>query len=211
MMKVIATNIGRPTNVKWNGKIIQTGIYKYPTVTPLFLKKEDVVNDTVIDRKHHGGEYKACYLFAADNYPYWKGKYPNLQWNWGMFGENLTVQGLDEANIRIGSIYKIGTALVQITQPREPCFKLGIRFGTQNILKEFIAHAHPGTYIKILEEGTVKKTDSLVLVEASDNALTVKAFYELLYSKEKNKAILDLALSNDALPLSKRKKLQKFL
>jgi MOSC domain-containing protein YiiM len=159
----------------------------------------------------HGGIYKACYLFSAEQYPYWKEKYPHLDWNWGMFGENLTVKGLDESQIRVGSIYRLGTALVQITQPREPCFKLGLKFGTQKILKQFIDHGWPGTYVRILEVGKVNSGDTMELVEESSNPLTTQQFYRLLYAKEKNQAILKLAISNDSLPLHKRERLKKFL
>ncbi|WP_350287639.1 MOSC domain-containing protein [uncultured Croceitalea sp.] len=210
-MKIIATNIGPATKVEWNGKTIETGIFKYPTEAPIYLEKEDVASDTVIDRKHHGGEFKACYLFSSDQYPFWKAKYPHLEWNWGMFGENLTVEGLDEANMRIGNVYKVGSALVQISQPREPCFKLGIRFGTQNILKEFIDHEYSGTYVKIIEKGKVEVGDTLTLVKESDNSLSVKQYYKLLFAKEKDMDTVRLALGNEALPLYKRQRLQKYL
>ncbi|WP_127140975.1 MOSC domain-containing protein [Flagellimonas marinaquae] len=209
-MKVISTNLGEPTKINWNGKQTFTGIYKYPVDQPIYLDTEDVQGDTVVDRKYHGGTFKACYLFSADNYNYWKTKYPHLEWDWGMFGENLTIEGLDESKLQIGSSYKLGTALVQITQPREPCYKLGIRFGNQNILKEFIDHGRPGTYIRVLEPGTVSKGDSMELVTASESTLTIAQFYELLFAKEKDQHVLQQALNNEALPLTKREKLQKW-
>ncbi|WP_291869625.1 MOSC domain-containing protein [Maribacter sp.] len=210
-MEIISTNISEPTTIFWNGKEEKTGIYKYPISNSIYLGKLDVLKDTVIDRKHHGGVDKACYLFSADNYDYWKKLYPDLEWNWGMFGENLTVNGLDEATLRIGNIYKVGECIIQISQPREPCYKLGIRFGTQNILKQFIHHGFPGTYIKVLEEGNVKIGDTLILIEESKNTLTVQQFYQLLYAKEKDKNILQLAITNIHLPENKKEKLKKFL
>nr|WP_299074279.1 MOSC domain-containing protein [uncultured Allomuricauda sp.] len=210
-MKVISTNLGKATSILWNGKKEQTGIFKYPVRTSIVLEKNDVFKDTIIDRKHHGGEHKACYLFSANHYPYWKEKYPDLKWDWGMFGENLTVEDLDESKIRIGNVYRIGTALVQITQPREPCYKLGIRFGTQEILKQFIDHGFPGTYIKILEVGEVNVGDSLELVQESENTLTVQQFYELLFSRSKNMDLIRLAVANKALPEYKRNRLRKYL
>ncbi|MBW8243837.1 MOSC domain-containing protein [Muricauda oceani] len=209
-MKVISTNLGKPTKIVWNGKETLTGIYKYPVEEPLFLDTEDVKDDSVVDRRFHGGIYKACYLFSADNYPYWKKKYPLLDWDWGMFGENLTLEGLDESQLRIGSIYKLGGAMVQITQPREPCYKLGIRFNDQDILKQFIDHGFPGTYVRVLEPGKVSVGDTMELVEESKNPLTVKAFYTLLFAKTKDKDVLSWALNNEALPESKRKKLEKW-
>lgn len=210
-MRVISTNIAIPKMVQWNGAEVITGIYKYPVTEPIHLGVESVENDTIADRKVHGGIFKACYLFSTEHYPYWKEKYPNLEWNWGMFGENLTMEGLDESTVRIGSIYRLGTALVEISQPREPCYKLGIKFGTQNILKEFIDHGYPGTYVKVLEVGDVKVGDGMVLEQESSNPLTIRQFYQLLYAKTKDANILKLAISNDALPQYKRERLKKFL
>lgn len=210
-MKVISTNLGKRTKIIWNGKETITGIYKYPVDESLYLDTEDVQGDTVVDRKYHGGTYKACYLFSADNYPYWKEKYPLLDWNWGMFGENLTIEGLDESQIRIGSTYKLGNALVQITQPREPCYKLGIRFGNQDILKQFIDHGFPGTYIRVLQPGEVAIGDTMELEEESTNPLTVQQFYHLLFAKTKDQDVLQMAIQNEALPLQKREKLKKWV
>lgn len=210
-MRVISTNLGEPTPIVWNGKQTTTGIFKHPIEEPLLLETESVAKDTIADRKVHGGIFKACYLFSSDHYPYWKEKYPNLDWNWGMFGENLTIKGLNEAQLKIGSIYKLGSALVQITQPREPCFKLGIRFGSQEILKKFIDHGFPGTYIRILEVGKVATGDMMELVEESKSPLTTQEFYQLLFSKEKNREHLKLAIANEALPPGKRERLEKLL
>ncbi|QWX84452.1 MOSC domain-containing protein [Cellulophaga sp. HaHaR_3_176] len=206
-MKVISTNLGEPTIIQWNGKEEQTGIYKYPTSAAIKLLNEDVANDTVIDRIHHGGINKACYLYSADQYPYWKELYPDLKWNWGMFGENLTIEGLDESKIRIGDIYKIGNALVQITQPREPCYKLGIRFNDMKILKQFVEHNNPGTYVKILETSTVKIGDEMTLVSQSKNSLTINQYYEFLFAKIKDPKVIKLILNNEGVPEKKKIKL----
>ena len=211
-MKIVSTNIcNEPRTFVWNGTEEQTGIFKFPTTEKLFLTKSDVQKDTIINRVNHGGENKACYLFSADQYPFWKEKYPNHEWNWGMFGENLTVSGLDESQIRIGNIYKMGSALVQVSQPREPCYKLGIRFGTQQILKEFIDQNHPGTYVKILEEGEVRMGDELKLIQQSENTLTVQEFYELMFLKEKPKDLLQKFMDNPAVPQYKKERMQKYL
>lgn len=210
-MKIIATNIAKPTTIVWNGKTQTTGIYKYPTKEGIYLEKEDVKGDEVSDRKHHGGIFKACYIFSEDHYAYWQNLYPNLDFNYGIFGENLTVKGLDETKISVGDIYKIGTALVQVTQPREPCFKLGIRFGTQAILKQFIKHARPGTYVRVLEEGLIKPGDKMILVQAATNSLTTTQLFSLLFAKQKDQSQLALIVNNDAIPLKKRQKLAAFI
>ncbi|WP_091867343.1 MOSC domain-containing protein [Pricia antarctica] len=210
-MRIISTNIGNPTIILWNGKEEKTGIFKYPVSKPLFLGNTDVDKDTVIDRKHHAGFNKACFLFSADEYPYWKKEYPNLEWDWGMFGENLTVEGLDEAILRIGDIFKIGSATVQVSQPREPCYKLGVRFKDQKILKKYIEHGHPGTYVRVLEEGIVNIGDHLKVLEQSKNALTVNQFFRLLYAKKKSPELLRLFMANDSVPEYKKIRMQKYI
>ncbi len=210
-MKIISTNIGKQKTIVWNSKNITTGIFKTSVEYPIYLGKENVKGDEVSNRDVHGGEYKACYLFSENEYAYWKNLYPNLNWEWGMFGENLTVSNLDETKLIIGDIYKIGEALVQITQSREPCFKFGVKFGTQNILKQFIDHGFSGTYVRVLKEGFVKTGDTLSLVEKASNSLSISQFFNLLYSKEKDQNLLYLAIKNSALPLEKRKKLERFI
>ena len=209
-MQILSTNIAKPTTILWRGQQVQTGIYKTPTNQPIYLGKHDVKGDIVSDRKVHGGEFKACYIFSANHYAYWQNLYPNLNWDYGMLGENLTVSDLDETQVFIGDIYKIGEALVQVTQPREPCFKFGVKFGTQKVLKQFIEHGYPGTYLRVLEEGFVAKGDKFVLVEKAENSLTVHQFFNLLYTKTKDQKLLKLAIQNEALPQRKRDKLKAF-
>lgn len=210
-MNIRSTNIAAPSNIEWNGKTVNTGIFKTPTNLPIYLDTESVKNDEISDRNVHGGEFKACYLFSADHYPFWKNLYPHLEWNYGMFGENLTVTGLNEEHIYVGDIYKIGTAIVQVTQPREPCYKLGVKFGNQEILKEFIAHGYPGTYVRVLEKGYVSVGDNIDLVQKEPNRVSTYDFFNLLYSKEKDQALLASIVNNEAIPIKKRTKLSAFL
>ncbi|MFH6768217.1 MOSC domain-containing protein [Gaetbulibacter aquiaggeris] len=210
-MQIISTNIAQPTTIVWNGQEVVTGIFKTPINKSIFLGKHDVKGDEVTDRIHHGGEYKACYMFSADQYPYWKNLYPHLNWQYGMLGENLTVSGFDECQIMIGSIYKIGKTLIQITQPREPCFKFGVKFGTQEVLKQFIDHGFPGTYVRVLEEGLVKTGDTFKLIESAKDRLSVYDFFNLLFLKVKDQKLLKLAIENEAIPLKKRVQLKAFI
>lgn len=210
-MHITSTNISVPKTVIWNDKPVQTGIYKTPTNTPIFLGKSDVKDDSVIDRKYHGGEFKACYLFSENQYAYWKSVYHNLDWNWGMFGENLTVGNLDETKVCVGDIYKVGSAIVQITEPREPCWKLGVKFGSQGILKQFIKKGFPGTYVRVLEEGFVKKGDEFQLIEKAENSITIHQFFDLLFSAEKNQDLLHKIIESNSIPESKRKELEGYL
>jgi MOSC domain-containing protein YiiM len=210
-MHIISTNIAKPVIIQLNGKQVTTGIYKKPVTQPIYLEKEQVKGDEISNRKVHGGEFKACYLFSADYYPYWKNLYPHVEWNWGMLGENLTVKGLDESKIFIGDIYKIGTALIQVTQPREPCSTFGAKMGSKSILKQFIAHGHPGTYVRVIEEGFVSVNDTMELVEQAKGSLSVAQLFNLYYAKDKEQDLLTLAIKNEALPFSKREKLKAYI
>jgi MOSC domain-containing protein YiiM len=210
-MKIISTNIAKPSFVTISGKKQRTGIFKKPTNEPIYLDKEKVKGDEISNRKVHGGEYKACYLFAAEHYPYWKNLYPNLDWTYGMLGENLTVEGLNEHHLMVGDIYKIGSAKIQITQPREPCTTFAAKMGSADILPQFVAHNHPGTYVRVLETGFVKTGDTFELIESSENSLSIYNLFQLLFSKEKKQDLLALVVNNEAIPLRKRIQLSAFI
>lgn len=195
-MKVISTNISAPKTVIWKGKEEQTGIFKKP-VSEIFLGKEEVDDDAVVDRRYHGGVDKACYLFTADIYSEWKRMFPDADWSLGMFGENLTVAGLDEREMYIGDQYQIGEALVEVSEPREPCYKLGIRFGTQAVLKPFLNQPHCGVYVRVLRPGKVETGDELVLVKRVQEEFTMARIYWLRYNAE----ITDIPEINRALKL----------
>jgi len=206
-----STNIATSKTITWKDKEVVTGIYKKPTPMPIYLGYNGVKEDYIADKKVHGGKYKACYLFSTDHYPYWKKIYPNLDWKWGFFGENLTVNGLNEVQIMVGDIYKIGDAVVQVTQPREPCFKFGVKFGTQKVLKQFINHGFPGTYVGILEEGLVDTNDTLKLLHRPEKSLSIAQLFSLIFSNKKDKSLLSLAITNNAIPENKREKLMKYI
>ncbi|WP_308992697.1 MOSC domain-containing protein [Mariniflexile litorale] len=203
-MQIRSTNIAKPTTFIWNGKEEITGIYKTPTNNPIYLTKNEVIGDEVSDRKHHGGLYKACYMFSVEQYPYWKKLYPNLNWNWGIFGENLTVSNFNETQVFLGDVYKVGEALVRIAQYREPCYKFGYKFGTQAVLKQFIEHGYGGTYLSILKEGTVAVNDEFILVKRPENSLTVAQLFHLAFAKEKDQNLLNIAANSESLPPKKR-------
>ena len=207
-MKVISVNIGEPRTIQWRDKSVKTGIYKYPVEAPIYLEKEDVKNDHVIDRNHHGGADKACYAYSLDHFKYWQKRYPDIDFHHGMFGENLTVEGMNEAEIFIGNCYKVGEAEVQVTQPRQPCFKLGVRFGTQNMIRQFVDSGFPGVYFRILKPGKVAKGNKLILIEKKDS-LSVQKVFELLYSKDFQKEAVKKAIDDPFIAESCRKDLLK--
>ncbi len=177
-MKVVSTNIGKGEIHQWKGKITETGIFKNPTTTPIFLGLEDVENDAVVDRKYHGGIDQAVYAYSENHYEYFKKLYPQLIFDFGMFGENLTIANLDETTICVGDVYQLGTAIVEVTKPREPCFKLIFRFQNEAIVKQFWDTTFSGVYFKVLQTGTVQTGDVLEMIEKSVNQPTIAEVYE---------------------------------
>lgn len=197
-MKVISVNVGERRTVQWRNSSVETGIFKYPVDGPITLGFTDVEGDAVVDRKYHGGIVKALYSYPSDHYPFWKEKYPDLDWDHGMFGENLTIEGLNETKLRIGSTYKVGDAEIQVSEPRQPCFKLGIRFNTQSILKPFMNSTFCGVYFRVITPGSVVVGDELKEIRIREENPTVAEVYSLIYKKETETNELTVAALNCA-------------
>jgi len=210
-MKIISVNIGKQKTFQWKGKTVSTGIFKTPQNTHLQLNKTKVFGDEISDAKHHGGYYKACYIFSKEQYIFWQKLYPVLKMEWGMFGENLTVENFDENQVIVGSKYRVGEALVKISIHREPCYKLGYKFGDQNIIDQFIKNGHSGTYLSVLEEGIVRVGDSFKLIDTPANSLTISQLFQLNYAKKKDLELLKIAASIDAIPKKKRLWFESFI
>ena len=210
-MEIKSTNAAVPTTFIWKEAEVTTGIFKKPTGTPIFLSTNKVVGDEISDRIHHGGYYKACYLFSAEEYPFWKKQYPDLDWTWGMFGENLTVTNYNPHQVFLGDVYRVGEALVQISQYREPCYKLGYKFGDQKVIQQFIDRGNGGTYLSILEEGEVNVKDPFILVNRLEKSITVAALFELVYAEIKDPDLLKIASLSNALSPKKREWFASFL
>lgn len=209
-MKIVSTNIAKPVQIRWKGTMRQTGIYKKSEAKGIYVRPQGVRGDTIGNPRVHGDRFKACYLFDTGEYDYWKALYPSLDWGYGMFGENLSVAGLDETSLLIGSTYRAGESLLRITAPREPCFKLGVRFGDQGIIDRFVARGKPGTYVEVLEEGWVRPGDLVRLEQQADTALSIADFYRLLYDTDKNRGHLEAALHLPVLDEGKREQFTRW-
>jgi len=178
-MKIVSTNVGKVKEIVWKGKTITTGIYKKPTAEPIFLDVEDVKGDALCDREKHGGIDQAVYAYSLKHYDYWRKLYPSITWTTGgMFGENLTIDVLDETKIYIGDTYKVGEVIIEVTKPRPPCLKLGVKFNDTAILKQFWNTSMSGVYFKVLQTGFVKKNDTLTLIKRNPKAKTIAQVYE---------------------------------
>ncbi len=205
-MNVVSVNTGEARTISWRDKEVTTGIFKFPVNNPIYLGNEDVENDNVIDRRYHGGVDKACYLYSADHYKYWKTLYPALEMPWGMFGENLTVEGLDEAEINIGDIYEVGETIVQATQPRQPCFKLEFRFHNNEIVRQFVDSGFAGVYVRVLQKGRVKSGDEFKLIDKKQT-ISIRRVYELIYTDVFDKRAVETAINDPFIAQSCRKDL----
>ncbi|MET2986539.1 MOSC domain-containing protein [Aureibaculum conchae] len=177
-MKIVSVNIGKKKTIQWRNKTFETGIFKYPVQEAIFLDTENVKNDTIVNRKSHGGVEKAVYAYGENHYHYFKELHPNLDWQYGIFGENITFSNLEETEIHIGEIYQLGRAKIQVSKSRQPCFKLGIRFNDQSIVKQFWNSTKCGVYFKVLQSGNVTIGDELILLEtANDNPTIAEAYH----------------------------------
>ena len=195
-MHVLSTNIGQKRTHFWKGKEYETGIYKFPVEEGIYLEKYDVIHDAVVDRKYHGGIDKACYIYSYDHYPYWQEKYPHLDFHMGMMGENITAIDLDETQLYIGDTFEVGDAIIQISQPRQPCRTLGIKFNDQSIIREFINTSFSGFYIRIIKPGLVVKNDIFQLVERQKNPQRLDRVFSLIKSENINESFKQSALEN---------------
>src|SRR5262249_31926395 len=184
-MRVISVNVGLPRTVEWKGKAVSTGIFKAPVSGRIHFRTLNFDGDRQADLSVHGGPDKAVYVYPVEHYVYWHRELPDMTLPWGMFGENLTTEGLQEDALRIGDRFRIGSTEVVVTQPRIPCFKLGLRFGRDDIVKRFLTSGRTGFYFKVVAEGEVGKGDPILLVERDENSVAVSEITRL-YARDKD-------------------------
>jgi len=182
-MKVLSVNVGLPKNVLFNGQIITTAIFKDPVNGPIILRKLNLDGDKQADLTVHGGIDKAVYSYPEDHYYYWRKQFPNMDLRWGMFGENFTTEGLLEDAVNVGDQFQIGSAKLVATQPRMPCYKLGVRFGRMDVIRKFMTSGRPGIYFKVLTEGEIKIDDKIKLIKRDKNNVTVKDIVTLYITR----------------------------
>jgi len=176
-MKLMSVNVSRPVEVRHEGKLIQTGIFKRPVTGSVRVERHNLDGDGQADLDNHGGEHKAVYAYSLDHYAYWHKVLNRENMDCGQFGENLTIAGLDESESCIGDQLQIGSALFTITQPRVPCFKLGIRFADARMPKLFSESARTGFYLRVLREGSVEAGDTVEVVRRGCGKLPVRTLF----------------------------------
>jgi MOSC domain-containing protein YiiM len=182
-MKVLSVNVGLPRKILFNGQIITTAIFKDPVKGPISLRKINLDGDKQADLTVHGGLDKAVYSYPSEHYDYWRKQFPNTDLVWGMFGENFTTEGLFEDAVNVGDQFQIGSAKLVATQPRMPCYKLGVRFGRMDVIRRFMASGRPGIYFKVLTEGEVQRDDKIKIIRRDKNNVTVKDIVSLYIAR----------------------------
>ena len=202
LMKLVSVNVGRPKTVPWKSQTVTTGIFKSPVDGPLALGKHNLDGDQQADLSVHGGPTKAVYVYPNQHYAYWRGELPDVELGWGHFGENFTVDGMDEESICIGDEFRVGTARVVVTEPRMPCINLSVRFGRADMLKRFLHSQRTGFYFGVVEEGQVQAGDALELLSKHPDGLTVADVTRLYTTEKGNVALLKKAIAVTALPNS---------
>jgi MOSC domain-containing protein YiiM len=179
-MQIVSVNTGMPKDVPYRGGSVRTGIFKYPVGQRVWVRRLNVEGDGQADLTVHGGRDKAVYAYPSEHYAFWRAELPGRELPWGAFGENLSTEGLLEADVCVGDEFRAGTALLMATQPRMPCYKLGVRFDDPRMVKRFVANQRPGIYFSVLEEGEVGPGDPLALVRRDDHGVSILDLFRLI-------------------------------
>jgi MOSC domain-containing protein YiiM len=211
-MKLLSVNVGLPREVEWNGRTVRTSIFKAPVPGRMQVRKLNLDGDQQSDLTVHGGVDKAVYVYPSEHYAFWRRELPNADLNSGAFGENFTTEGaLDDQAVHIGDRFRIGSAEFVVTQPRMPCFKLGIRFGRPDMVKRFMYSGRNGFYFAVAKEGEVAAGDSIELLMRDENGVTIADIVDLYTADATKQDLLQRVSELTALPESWRAYFRKRL
>ena len=201
-MKVLSVNVGLPREVTWQGKRVTTGIFKEPIQGRVMMRTLNLDGDQQADLTVHGGVSKAVYAYSTEHYNYWRTELPGMDLSWGTFGENFTTEGLLEDAVYIGDRFRIGETEVMVTEPRMPCYKLGIKFGRADIIKRFLASRRTGFYFAVMREGLVGAGDTVELIRREQEEISVADITRLYAFDKDDLKSLRRAIQVEALPES---------
>jgi MOSC domain-containing protein YiiM len=210
-MKIVSINVGRPRQISSQGQLVLTSIFKSPVTGRVRVRPHNVDGDEQSDLTVHGGGSKAVYVYPSEHYTFWKQELPDAVLGWGNFGENLTTEGLLEDRVSIGDTLRIGSAEFLVTQPRLPCFKLGIRFNRPDMVKRFHLSGRSGFYLSIVREGEVGADDEVAHVAGSEDSISVAAIFRLYTADDADRQLMQRATELPALSPSWREHFRKRL
>lgn len=211
-MKLVSVNCGLPRQVVWHGTSVTTSIFKEPVKGRIAVRSLNLDGDRQSDLTVHGGRYKAVYCYPVEHYDYWTAVLPGFALPMGAFGENFTTEGPAEDSVHIGDRWSVGSAEFVVSQPRLPCYKLGIRFGSDDMVKRFLASRRTGFYLEVTREGDVGEQDAITLLSRDPNSVTISEITNLYVAKEFNDEDVDRvrqALTLSALPDSWKEYLEE--
>ena len=196
-MELVSINVSLPREIVHNNKHIQTSIYKKPVAGEIAVGHSNLAGDRQSDLKNHGGEHKAVYGFSASHYHFWREKLNNPDIVYGQFGENLTITDLDETSLCIGDQLQIADCILEITQPRVPCFKLGIAFDLNTMPDLFIQHAATGIYFRVIQTGTINTGNTVERIRQHPAKLSVHTLFKAYFDKQftNSEAVMHHALT----------------
>ncbi|MGO9347866.1 MAG: MOSC domain-containing protein [Terriglobales bacterium] len=206
-MKLVSVNVGLPRLLTWGGNTFKTGIFKHPVSGRIRLRTTNLDGDRQADLSVHGGPNKAVYAYPTEHYAAWNSELPELPdfaRTWGAFGENFTTEGLLEAGVSVGDRYRIGSAVVRVTTPRLPCFKLAAKFQSDDLIERFVRSGRCGFYFSVIEEGEVDAGDEFELIGREDPTLTIADVNRLYTAKSPDRETLRRSLDVKMLPESWR-------
>ena len=201
-MKILSLNVSLPREVTWQGKLVTTGIFKEPVNGPVMLRTLNLEGDQQADLTVHGGVDKAVYAYPSEHYSYWRTELPGVDLPWSMFGENFTTEGLLEETIYIGDRFRIGKTEVIVTEPRMPCYKLGIKFGRADIIKRFLASRRTGFYFAVAREGMVSPGNAVEFIGRDQQDISVADIIRLYAFERGDVKGLRRVIEVEALPES---------
>jgi MOSC domain-containing protein YiiM len=199
-MKIVSLNVGMPREVVWKGVTVKTGIFKEPVAGPVTISKLNLAGDKQADLTVHGGFEKAVYAYPAEHYEHWRQELPDVSFSWGKFGENLTTEGLQEDALCIGDRVKAGSAILMVTQPRMPCYKLALRFERDDIIKRFLMSGRSGFYFSVIEPGELSAGSKVEILSRDPNRVTVADIGRLYLGQTRDLDRLERAINVSALP-----------
>ena len=201
-MKILSVNVGLPKEVSWQGKLVTTGIFKETVKGPVMLRTLNLDGDQQADLTVHGGVTKAVYAYPSEHYGYWRTELPGVDLPWGMFGENFTTEELLEENVYIGDRFRVGETELMVTEPRMPCYKLGIKFGRADIIKRFLVSRRTGFYFAVVRGGMVGAGAPIELIGRAQQEISVADITRLYAFEQDDLKSLRRAIKVEALPQS---------
>jgi len=201
-MNIVSVNVGLPLKVVWKGITVQTAIFKEPVAGAVAIRELNLDGDQQADLTVHGGLEKAVYAYPAEHYQYWREQLSDASLSWGAFGENLTISGLREDTVHIGDLLKVGCAVLRVTQPRMPCYKLQLRFNRDDMIKRFLVSGRSGFYFSVANPGDVAAGSRVEILDRDPGGVTVADIVSLYLGQKRDLELLQRAMKATSLPMN---------